>query len=94
MNVTVFPKSEIAMVKATVQEKSREDLNLGIKYETVEVEMVDILQIEALSLEDGSHACKEALQKMMPGSSTGQWLGHGAFTAAGQVQSLVGKLGS
>ena len=36
VNVTVFPKSEIAMVKATVQEKSREDLNLGIKYETVE----------------------------------------------------------
>ena len=36
VNVIVFPKSEIAMVKATVQEKTREDLNLGIRCETVE----------------------------------------------------------
>ena len=36
VNVIVFPKSEIAMVKAAVQEKSRDDLNLGIKCVTVE----------------------------------------------------------
>lgn len=33
VNVIVFPKSEIEMVKAVVQEKTCEDLNLGIRCE-------------------------------------------------------------